>query len=38
MERIEILLKMMEKRPEFRKRYRELINKIAKKYRIKINF
>jgi len=36
LERIEILKKMIKKKPEFANRYRELIKKIAKKYRIDI--
>jgi len=36
LERIEILNKMIKKKPEFADRYRELIKKIAKKYRIDI--
>jgi len=35
-ERIEILRGMIEKRPEFEKRYKELIKRIAEKYRINI--
>jgi RNase P subunit RPR2 len=34
-ERIEILEKMMEKKPEFAERYKELIRRIKKKYKIK---
>jgi hypothetical protein len=37
-ERIEILKEMINKKPEYEKRYRELIKKIANKYRIKIDF
>ncbi len=36
LERIEILKKMIKKKPEFADRYKELIKKIAKKYRIKL--
>lgn len=36
LERIEILKKMIKKKPAFADRYRELIKKIAKKYRIDI--
>jgi len=36
LERIEILKKMIKKKPKFANRYRELIKKIAKKYRIDI--
>jgi RNase P subunit RPR2 len=38
LERIEILQDMIKKKPEFAERYRELIRKIANKYRIKIDF
>jgi RNase P subunit RPR2 len=38
LERIEILKQMIEKKPEFAERYRELIKKIANKYRLKIDF
>ena len=38
LERIEILKEMMEKKPEFAKRYKELIKKISNKYRLKIDF
>jgi len=33
-ERIEILTKMIEKNPDWAKRYKELIKRIAKKYRL----
>jgi RNase P subunit RPR2 len=36
LERIEILKNMIKKKPEFADRYKELIGKIAKKYRIKL--
>ncbi|MFH1474013.1 MAG: hypothetical protein ABIE55_03940 [Candidatus Aenigmatarchaeota archaeon] len=35
-ERIEILEGMVKKKPEFEKRYKELIKRIAKKYRLNI--
>jgi RNase P subunit RPR2 len=35
-ERIEILGDMIKKKPEFEKRYKELIKRIAKKYRLSI--
>lgn len=35
-ERIEILKKMIKKYPKYSKRYKELINKIVKKYRLNI--
>jgi hypothetical protein len=38
LERIEILEKMIKKKPEFANRYRELIKRIAKKYRIRKDF
>jgi len=38
LERIEILKEMMEKKPEFSKRYKELIKKISNKYRLNIDF
>jgi len=38
LERIEILKQMMKKKPEFAERYKQLIKKIANKYRIKIDF
>jgi len=38
LERIEILNKMIKEKPEFAERYRELIKKIAKKYRIEKDF
>jgi len=37
-ERIEILKKMIKKYPEYKNRYKELISKISKKYRLKIDF
>jgi len=36
LERIEILEYMIRKKPEFEKRYKELIKRIAKKYRLSI--
>lgn len=36
LERIEILKKLIKEKPEFEKRYKELIKRIAKKYRLKI--
>ena len=36
LERIEILRVMVKKKPELEKRYRELIKRIAKKYRLNI--
>lgn len=38
LERIEILNGMIEKKPEFAERYKELIKKISNKYRLKIDF
>ncbi|MEM5778405.1 MAG: hypothetical protein QXK49_02135 [Candidatus Aenigmatarchaeota archaeon] len=38
LERIEILKEMIKKKPEFKERYKELIEKLAKKYRLKIDF
>jgi RNase P subunit RPR2 len=38
LERIEILKEMIKKKPEFTERYKELIKKIANKYRLKIDF
>ena len=38
LERIEILEKMIKKKPEFADRYKQLIKKIAKKYRIRKDF
>jgi len=38
LERIEILKKMIKKKPEFASRYKDLIKKIAKKYRLNIDF
>lgn len=37
-ERIEILTNMINEYPEFKDRYNELINKIAKKYKVKKSF
>ena len=37
-ERIEILKEMIKKKPAFADRYKELIKKIANKYRLKIDF
>jgi len=37
-ERIEILKEMIKKKPEFADRYKEIIRKIANKYRLKIDF
>lgn len=36
LERIEILKRMIKEKPEFEKRYKELIKRIAKKYRLSI--
>jgi RNase P subunit RPR2 len=36
LERIEILKKMIKEKPEFEERYKELIKRIAKKYRLTI--
>ena len=36
LERIEILKRMIKEKPEFEKRYRELIKRIAKKYGLNI--
>ena len=38
LERVEILKEMMKKKPEFAKRYKELIKKISNKYRLNIDF
>jgi RNase P subunit RPR2 len=38
LERIEILKGLIEKKPEFAERYKELIKKISNKYRLKIDF
>ena len=37
-ERIEILKEMINKKPEYENRYRQLIKRLAKKYRLKIDF
>jgi len=37
-ERIEILKEMIKKKPEFANRYKELIKKIANRYRLRIDF
>ncbi len=37
-ERIEILKKMITKKPEFKRRYEELIAKLTKKYQLKKTF
>lgn len=38
LERIEVLKGMIKKKPEYENRYRELIKRLAKKYRLKIDF
>lgn len=38
LERIEILTGMIKKKPSFEKRYRQLIKRLAEKYRLKIDF
>ena len=38
LERIEILKQMIKKKPEFENRYRQLIKRLAEKYRLKIDF
>jgi len=36
LERIEILKKMIKEKPEFEKRYKELVKRISQKYRLSI--
>jgi RNase P subunit RPR2 len=38
LERIQILRGMIKRKPDFEKRYRQLIKRLAKKYRLKIDF
>jgi RNase P subunit RPR2 len=37
-ERVEILKKMIEKEPDFKERYRELIKRISDKYKLEKSF